>query len=63
MTKDEAQHSRWTFYEGVSVVLTIAAIKSTAKYWSTQAFCQALLLAKPSRLLFLSNTMPKERFG
>jgi hypothetical protein len=53
MTKDEAQHSRWIFYEGVNVALKIAVIKSTAKYCSAQAFCQALLLAKPPRLLFL----------
>jgi hypothetical protein len=63
MTKDEAQHSRWTFYEGVNVALTEAVIKSTAKYCSAQAFCQVLLLAKPPRLLFLQNTMRKESFG
>ena len=53
MTKDEAQHSRWNFYEAVNVSLIEAVTTSTAKYCSAQAFCQALLLAKPSPPLFL----------
>ena len=39
MTKDEAQHSRWTFYEAVNVALTEAVIKSTAKI----SFCTSVL--------------------